>query len=246
MDPMWRLVFKNMAGGQTWREVILKSAALAFLATLLAIPYFYFLLFDFPRKSGLSEFGDAYAILWGQTAMIFIVCMLSALAGSVFTKRLDLPGLGIGRRWLNEWPYLVAGGLVLMLIIYLTFDRYFYSVSPASYPDLSLYMVLLPLKGAFTEELILRYGLVTIAAGICRNRYGGAALVSGFATILSLKYFEFAGIPLEWNYVCIMQLILSFTANLILGTVFVTRGLFSAMTVKLMLEMRYALAAGLL
>jgi len=240
---MWRLVLQNMAGGQRYRDVIIKSAGLAVPAAILAIPYFYFLLYDFPRQSGPDSLQNAQALLWGQTAMIFVICLLSGFAGSVFTRRLDLPGLGDIRRWKKEVPYLAAAGLALMLFIYLTFDRYFYAVSPGSYPDLSLYMVLLPLKGSFTEELILRYGLVTIAVGICRNRYGGAALVAGFATILSLEYFEFAGIPLAWNYVCIMQLILAFLANLILGAVFVTRGLLAAMTIKLMLEMRYAVAA---
>jgi hypothetical protein len=243
---MWRLVLQNMAGGQRYRDVMIKSAALAVPAALLAIPYFYFLLFDFPRRSGPDSLQKAQALLWGQTAMIFVICLLSGFAGAVFTRRLSLPGLGDIRRWKKEAPYLAAAGLALMLFIYLTFDRYFYAVSPGFYPDLSLYMVLLPLKGAFTEELILRYGLVTIAVGICRHRYGGAALVAGFATILSLEFFQFAGIPLEWNYICIMQLILAFLANFILGAVFVTRGLLAAMTIKLMLEMRYALAALLL
>lgn len=243
---MWRLVFQNMAGGQRYRDMLIKSTGLALPAAILAIPYFYFLLFDFQRKSGLRGFDNAPALLWGQTAMIFIICLFSAFAGSLFTRRLGLPGFGDIRQWKKEAPYLAAAGLVLMLFIYLSFDRYFYAVSPGSYPDLSVYMILLPLKGTFTEELILRYGLVTIAVGICRNRYGGAALVAGFATILSLEYFEFAGIALTWNYICIMQLLLAFLANFILGAVFVTRGLMAAMTVKLMLEMRYALAALLL
>ncbi len=243
---MWRLVLQNMAGGQRYRDMLIKSAGLALPAAILALPYFYFLLFDFQPESGLSGFDNAPALLWGQTAMIFIICLFSAFAGSLFTPRLNLPGLGNLRQWRKEALYLAAAGLALMLFIFLTFDRYFYTVLPGFYPDLSLYMVLLPLKGAFTEELILRYGLVTIAVGICRNRYGGAAMVAGFATILSLEFLQFAGIPLEWNYICIMQLILAFLANFILGAVFVTRGLMAAMTMKLMLEMRYALVALLL
>lgn len=243
---MWRLVLQNMAGGQRYRDMLVKSAGLAVPAAILAIPYFYFLLFDFPRQSGPDSLQNAQALLWGQTAMIFIICLFSGFAGSLFTPRLNLPGLGNLRQWKQEALYLAAAGLALMLVIYLAFDRYFYTVLPGFYPDFSLYMVLLPLKGAFTEELILRYGLVTIAVGICRNRYGGAAMVAGFATILSLEFFQFAGISLEWNYICIMQLILAFLANFILGAVFVTRGLLAAMTMKLMLEMRYALVALLL
>jgi len=243
MKSIWPLVFRKISGGQKSRHVTLKSLVLAFPAALLAIPYFYFLLFDFPRKGGDPGFGNAHAMLWGQSVMIFVICMLSAIGGIMFTKRLNLPGIGDASRWRNELPYLVGGGLTLMVITYLAFDRYFYLVSPESYPDLSLYMILLPFKGAFTDELILRFGLVTIGVGICRNRYGGAVLVAVFATILSLKYLEFAGVPVEWNYVCIMQLVLSFALNLILGIVFVTRGLISTMTVKLMVEMRYGLAA---
>ena len=112
----------------------------------------------------------------------------------MFTKRLNLPGIGDISRWRNELPYLIGAGLTMMVITYLAFDRYFYSVSPESYPDLSVYMIFLPIKGAFTDELILRFGLVTIGVGICRNRYGGAVLVAVFATILSFKYLEFAGV----------------------------------------------------
>jgi len=243
MNSIWRLVFRNISGGQKSRHVLLKSLALAIPATLLALPYFYFLLFDFPRNGGASGFDNAQALLRGQLAMIFAICMLSAIGGIMFTRRLNLPGIGDITRWRYELPYLMGGGLTLMVIAYLAFDRYFYSVSPESYPDLSLYMILLPIKGAFTDELILRFGLVTIGVGICRNRYGGAVLVAVFAAILSFKYLEFAGVPMEWNYICIMQLFLSFAVNLILGIVFVTRGLLSAMTVKLMVEMRYGLAA---
>ena len=71
MNSIWRLVFRNISGGQKSRHVLLKSLALAFPAALLAIPYFYFLLFDFPRKGGAIGLGNAQAIVVGPVCHVF-------------------------------------------------------------------------------------------------------------------------------------------------------------------------------
>ena len=112
-----------------------------------------------------------------------------------------------------------------------------------SYPKNPLYLVSFPFKSAFTEEVILRFALVTIGVGIFRSRVAGVILGSAAATFFTLKYFQFMGIGFHSNYLIITQLSLSFGANLILGYLFVSRGLLYAMALNFLLGMKYAIVS---
>ena len=99
----------------------------------------------------------------------------------------------------------------------------------------------IPLKDAFTEEVILRLCMVTLGVGLLKSKRGGVILVSAVAPLLTIKYFHFVGIEVGLNYLFITQLLLSFVANLVLGYLFVTHGLLYAMALKFVFGMKYFL-----
>ncbi len=234
---LWRQVFAAMTKGRGIRPVALGSLLFAVTATLLTVPYFYFLLFRSPGSLALHSRPLQYEMLYAQTALLFIICLLCAMAGFSFSKRLGLPGFGTA----DGLPYFLALGAMLLVLSFILFDRYFYPLAPWAYPKKVGYLLLIPFKEAVADELILRFGLVTIAVGIAQNRIIGVGLVSAFATMLSVKYFRFIGVDIEWSYVFIIHFILVFSINFILGYVYVTRGLIPAMAVKWTLGFRYAL-----
>lgn len=236
---LWRQVSAAMTKGLGIRPVALGSLLFAATATLLTVPYFYFLLFRSPGSLALHSQPLQYDMLYAQTALLFIICLLCAMAGFSFSKRLGLPGFGTTDRL----HHFLALGAVLLLLSLVLFDRYFYPVAPWAYPKQGGYLFLIPFKEAVADELILRFGLVTIAVGIARSRIIGVGLVSAFATMLSVKYFRFIGVDIDWSYVFIIHFILVFSINFILGYVYVTRGLISVMAVKWILGFRYALLA---
>lgn len=243
MTHLVRRVFFSLSKGLDFHSVIIKAVILAGLATLLTLPYFHYLtkVVISGNLSGTIPGSPYFLII--QLSLLFGICLLSAVVGFTFGKRFALPGFGIFRNYIQDLPKLIAAGTVLMMISFVLFDRYFFNLSPGSYPKEYFYLMTIPFKGAVAEELILRFGLVTIAVGICKNRSAGVVLVSVFATLLSIRYFTFIGMDIAFSYIFIVQVILTFLVNCILGHLFVTRGLAYAMTIKFVLGFKYLMVA---
>lgn len=237
MIRIWRLAFYRMTQKVDFCQTTVLSMILAGSATVVAAPYFYFLLFDV-LQSKTPDITDPYQVLTLQLGILFIVCLLSSFAGISLGPRYQLPVFGDLQDFKSDLPFMLILGFFLMGLSFLFFDRYFYRISPVSYPSQFLFLVSIPLKGAITGEIILRLGLVTIGAGICKNRMGGVCLVSVFSTFLSIKYLYFAGIQMSLSYIFIVQILLTFLINMILGLLYVSRGLLHAMTVKFVFNLK--------
>jgi len=229
-----------MTGGADMHRVLMKSSILAVLSTIFTIPYFHYLIYSVPLKGRLPLSLGLRGFLFTELLILFIICLLSSMVGFSFSKRLDLPGFGNLRRFPQSIPILLVVGAVMAGLSCFLFDRYFFEISPSSYPKDPLYLISYPFKGAFTEEIILRFCLVTLGVGILRNRTASVILVSALASTFTIKYFYFIGIGFGLNYLFITQLLLSFLANLILGYLFVTRGLLYAMALKFLFGIKYA------
>ena len=243
MNNLWRRSFLSLTKGVDFHRVIINALFFAGLATLVTVPYFYYLMKTIVRGDLAGTISGRHHFLPLQLFLLFIVCLLSAVVGFTFGKRYELPGLGTLQGYKKDLPWLLIIGAVLMMASYLFFDRYFYLLSPGAYHEEYIYLIAIPFKGAVTEELILRFGLVTIGVGICRNRYAGVVLVAIFATLLSIRYFTFIGVDIAFSYIFVVSVIITFLVNCILGYLFVTRGLAYAMTVKLVYALKYVLVA---
>ena len=232
-----------MTRGVNIRWAILVSFGMASLSTLFTLPYFHYLLFTALKSKWFSASSICWSLLFTQLFLLFIICFLSFLVGLVFTKRINLPGLGNRNNIVRSLPFLLIIGMALIGMSYFFFDRHFYQISPLSYPKDLLYLISFSLKGAFAEEIILRFGLLTLCVGLLKNRVAGVVLISVLASLFSIKYFRFIGVDLEISHLMINQVLLSFAANVILGYLFVTKGLIHAMVLKFIFSMKYATIA---
>jgi hypothetical protein len=230
-----------MTQGEDMGRVVVKSFALATACTVFTLPYFHYLTFVVLKEVGSPKGLHPSSVLFTQLLLLFIVCLLSAVVGFSFAKRYGLPGFGDHKRFFRSVPALLLIGAIVITLSYFLFDRPFFAVSPASYPKDPLYLMSIPLKGAFTEEVILRLCMVTLAVGLLKSKRGGVILVAAAAPLLTIKYFHFVGMEVGFDYLFITQLLLSFVANLFLGYLFVTHGLLYAMALKFLLGMKYFL-----
>ncbi len=233
-------ISRALTRGAVPRSVGIRSVLLGLAATLAALPYFYSLLsgpLDTP--AGISR-PALWEVLAGQAVLLFLVCFLSAMVGLAFAPRQGLPGWGDPSRLRKELCGLALLGAGMAVVSYVGFDRWFYPMAPFAYPETLLQALSLPFKGALTEEVILRLCMVTLAVGILKRPWAGIALVSVLAPFLSIKYFRFMGIGLPADLLA-MQWLLSFGANLLLGIVFVQRGLLFCMVVKFVYHLKYVL-----
>jgi len=237
---------KTMTGDEDMRAVLLKSSALAFIATIFAVPYIYHLILLRPFTSPLILHLGLHQFLVIEMLLLFTLCLLCALIGFSFAERRKLPGLGDKTRFLRSIPLLLCITCLMTVLSYFTFDRHFFKLSPASYPRNLLYLLSFPLKAAFLDELILRFALVTIGIGIFRHRLIGVFFGAVAATLFGLKYLQFIGIPFRLNEFIIVKCLLSFAAAFILGYFFVARGLLYSMGLNFLFNLKYAVISFIL
>jgi hypothetical protein len=240
---IWQRVFVAVTRGADMRGVLTRSVVLSICCTLFTLPYFHYLIFVARGEGTLPSVVNPWGLLFTQLFLLFLLCLLSAMVGFSFSKRLGLPGLGHLKKVKEDISILLALGALVTLLSYFLFDRFFYRISPLSYPKEGLYLLFLPFKGALTEETILRLCLVTLCIGILKRKGAGILLASVVASLFSIKYFHFMGIGWGFNYLFITQLLLSFAAHLLLGYLFVTRGLFYAMALKFLFGIKYGLVS---
>ena len=220
------------------RPVLVKSLALAICSTLFTLPYFHYLIFVVA-----PEDPNSWSLLLTEILLLFILSLLSAIVGFSFSKKFGLPGFGDPGSFKRSIPLLLILGTIMAFVSYFLFDRFFLKVSPLSYPKEVLYLVSLPFKGAFTDEIILRLCLVTLSVGLLKRKVAGVVLASALASLFTIKYFLFMGITCGLNYLFVIQLLLSFTANLLLGYLFVTRGLLYSMSLKFLFGMKQVIVS---
>ena len=243
MGELRHRISRSLTRGADMRGVLLKSLALAICSTVFAVPYFHHLIFLSPVTAPLLLSLGLRGFLFIELFMLFILCLLCAMVGFSFSERRGLPGFGDTTRFVRSVPLLLLLGAVMTAISYLFFDRFFIELSPASYPKNPLYLLSFSLKAAFTEEVILRFALVTIMIGLFRSKMVGVILSSVVATLFALKYFQFVGIRISFDYLIVVHLVLSFTANLILSYLFVSRGLLYAMALNFLFSIKYAVVS---
>jgi hypothetical protein len=210
MYVKWQKALGVITRGADMRGVLAKSLVLAIASTLFTLPYFHHLISEVSYRERLPQSTDSFIILLTQLLLLFILTFLSAMVGFSFSSRYKLHGLGDPRALVSSLPLVVAGGAVITVLSYFFFDRFFFEISPASYPRDPLFLLSYPFKRAFTDEIILRFCLVTIAVGLFKSKSAGVVLVSAFAAIATVKYFHFIGLPVGLNAIFLTQLFIGF------------------------------------
>jgi len=233
---------EEMTRGAKPERVVLQATILMVIALVAAIPYIRYLL-ETAIGRGILGVEAASGVFVTDLLLLGILLFLCALVGLAFAPRYRLPGLGLSKRLVRDFPLLVFGGLALAALTFFLFDRFFYAVSPGSYPTSPLMLFCLPVKGAVTDEVILRLGMLTLAVGLLKHRGAGVILIAALASLMSLRYFQFLGIPMGFNYIMIAHLALSFLGNVALGYLYISRGLMHAMILKAAYGSRYLAVA---
>lgn len=244
MNELWNRAFGSMTRQADIRPVVVKSTVLALLAAGSSIGYFHYLVFVVSGGSGPAG-RDPWTFITVELVLLALLLFLSALIGFSFSARLDLPGLGSVRELVFALPALIAGGIALVALSYVVFDRYYFMVAPSTFPRETVYLAAMPFKAALADETILRFGLVTIGVGLTKNKGAGVVLMSAVSTLLTVKYLEFVGLPFALDHFYVVYLLLSFFGNILLGWLFVTRGLLYSMALKFVIGCKYLLILGL-
>jgi len=184
------------------------------------------------------------AALRMDASALMATLVLCSLVGTLLARRYGLPGwLGDRERVRREAPALALAAAAASTGLYLGFGRTLATAVPGSYPASLAWALVRVAKGALVDEVVARWGLLTIFAGATRRLWLATILQALLATVIGVA--SLAALPAELGFGPLfwMTIVSSFVVSLGLGAVCVRHGLGPAMGVRALLDLRFVVHA---
>jgi hypothetical protein len=227
-----------------WRA-FLEAGVVAGLAFAALVPYLYYLTRIAFADALKQRFGNTSTeqLLRVDLVLIGIALIICSLVGSLLARRYRLPGLGSMAAVRRALPYIVPGGALLSAGTYLFFGRHLARRVPGYYPASLGWALLVMVKGAFFDETIARFGMMTIFSGVVRHLWLANLLQAAFLTFITTRSLPFFGIAVDWNPFLVASVGSSVVVHLAHGWTYGRFGLLSAAALHLLVDSKYALHA---
>jgi hypothetical protein len=202
-----------------------------------AAPYTYYVsTIAFPDKVRTATIGkSAQEILAFDMSAMAIIVVIASLVGSLTSERYRLGGIGDLERTKRAWPFIVVA-IFFSFFSYFVFGARLAAAVPAYYPKEVGWAAAMMIKGAVFDEVVARYGMMTIVCGVARRPIIANVLQAVFFTVVGLRSMAFFGVHVSVDLFVISGLVASFAVHLVLGHVYARYGLLAACTVHLGLE----------
>ncbi len=216
-----------------------QSAALSAVALLAVAPHIYYLGAVAHTERLLARYPGLTLeeIFKFDLMKVGILIVISSLVGFFFSQRNGLPGLGSLRSALKPW-WLLAAAPVLGAFLYLTVGRAIAQRMPGLYPVSVFWALVVLLKGAVFDELVARFGMMTLVSGVTRRPWIAILLQAVFFTAIAVKDLGIWGVSgasaLFWASIAT-----TFVVHLVYGGLYARRGLLCAMFFHGLVDLRF-------
>lgn len=223
------------------KEVAEKGLLLSQICVLISLPHLYYLYFIGMKDIVLKTFKTEHLpyLMTIQIWQVFFVTLCCAICGLGWSKKFNLVGFGNLWELKRIWLKLITLGLLLGSISAAFFDTRFKSIAPYYYPANPLWALSILIDSAFFIETI-RFGMMMIAFRLIRRLYLSNILTALFLTLVGLKSFSFLPIGVNnLNLISILAFLFNLVFQLILGYVFIKKGLICALFVHIIYGLKY-------
>ncbi|MBI4699936.1 MAG: hypothetical protein HY744_02015 [Deltaproteobacteria bacterium] len=221
------------------------AAVLAALALLSVAPHVYYLTqvaFAAAVQESFGPLGTGRVVRADLLALGTVVLMCS-LMGALFAERYGLAGLGDRASLRRGWWLFALAAPAIGIASYLLFGRELAERVPGFYPGSLPWAGLRAVKGALFDEVVARFGMMTILCGVVRRPWAANVLQAAFFTVLGLIGLPFFGLhPVPSAYFA-AAVIASLAVHLFLGAVYARLGLLAAVACHLGIGSKYVLHA---
>ncbi|MCC7384516.1 MAG: CPBP family intramembrane metalloprotease [Deltaproteobacteria bacterium] len=229
---------------RTLQQRLRAAAIVAGIAYAAQAPYLYYLA-RVAYPTTLSQRHPALTaeqVLGADLIRVAIVVILASLIGALFVERAGLVGLGT-RASKRSLLVLFAMGAAASAVIYTVVGRSIAEKLPGQYPCALGWALVGTLRGALFEEVVARYGMMTLLVGITRRTWLANILQAIFFSAVSTRAIAFATGPLALDALTAATIVTSLIVNLIAGGLYAKRGLASAAAFHLGISTRFTLHA---
>jgi hypothetical protein len=175
--------------------------------------------------------------LTGQLAVALGVCLVCAAIGLFLSRRYGLPGVGGAADVKRSLRWTLPGAALGAAVVVMLFDVPFRRIAPGFYPREWTWALAAAFSAAFTAEVVGRFGMMTIFAGIVRHVPTANAAQALFVTLVSLRNLVLADTPLGLNGPTVGGFVLGMGGALAAGWVYSRHGLWAVLLGHLVLEL---------
>lgn len=227
-----------------------KGLFIGVIASAAAFPYLYFQTLGpwaKPISRDWSPNISPAVILYYQFSLLVAAVLISAVIGTFLSEKYSLPDIGADRDetllFLKRWSgWAIIGGLIFGWLMH---DRTFYIVVPTlggldMYPRNIPMSAMLILHNAVMKEVVLRYGMVTLAVGLFgKNRSDFAVVITSLiAPLFAFRQLMFVEYP-ALDVLSFLSMIWTLALNLALGLIYVRKGLAATMSMRACIDFRF-------
>ncbi|MEW6095346.1 MAG: hypothetical protein AB1567_02290 [bacterium] len=226
------------------REVGGKGLILSEVCVIASLPYLYYMYFIGMREIILKKFLPKHLpyLVIHDVWYIFIATFLCGVCGFGWSKKYGLCGFGSFLDFKKDWLKLLIIGGVIGILSYQFFDKPFKSIAPYYYPTNPIWALTIPINSAFFIETI-RFGMVSLVQRLIKNVHFANFSIAFFFAIVGLKSFIFIGLDFNWSALAIACFTFTVLLNIVLGYIFIKKGLISTIFVHLVADLKFVVLA---
>jgi hypothetical protein len=236
----------KLFGGQKFKDVIKKSFLLTSATFFLSYPYLYHYMVHKPDY--LSPFNAKNAALSSEGALLFqlgqilaflFLIFISSFTGFGFSEKYGLGGFGNLTNLKRDLRFLPIAAIPIGIAIFFAFDKFLIDKIPTLYPNDPKWGFAKALITSSTFEVVSKFGLLTVAMGIFRNKHIAVFLSAVFFAILVPRTFAEYGVIIGWDYLSIFAIASTFIYGILSGYLFIWRGLMTVIAFRFLLDLKY-------
>lgn len=183
-------------------------------------------------------------LLGAELMRIAVTVVLAALVGAFFSARNGLPDVGDHRGVRAAWRW-IAAAAALAIVSHAVVGSAVAAALPGQYPCALHWALVALLKGAVFDEVIARYGMMTIVMGVVRRAWIANVLQATFFAGIGARalFFEPAAGGPGLDPLTLASVGTSWVVSLAAGHMYARHGLLAAIALHLAVGLRFPLHA---
>lgn len=228
-------------------DILVKALKLAAVCTVAVTPnmldcYFYNQGFRDVMLAKATE--SSLPFLFARDlVLVFFALVMSAACGFAWSDGKKVAGFGTTEGLRKNLKTLLLLGPALAVATVFLLDKGLTSAFPRLYPKSPIVALSIPLRAAFFEEVVCRFGMLVILFRLLRSVLAAILLSAAFNVALGLKSAVFVGFPLRLDWLTAEILVTKLCLAVFFGYFFCKRGLMATIALRFIVDLKHIVLA---
>jgi len=228
-------------------EVLVKALKLAAVCTIAVAPYVLDCYFYNPgyRRVMLARAAEgALPFLFARDlVLVFFALLISSAGGFAWSDGEKVAGFGTVEGLRKELKTILILGVALAVGTALLLDKGLIRNFPRLYPKSRAAALTIPLRAAFFEEVVCRFGMLVIVFRLLRSVPVAILLSAAFDAAVGLKSAIFVNFPLGFDWLTAGVVAAKLSLAAFYGYFFCRKGIMATMGLRFIVELKHVVLA---